>query len=186
MSLAKRILVSIPFALLLTLAIVAASPALSDGLFKDNDGCTVEVEYPGFQLFLPSSFKSRTGAIYYTCDEDGLMNILPTISISYYDEPEVREEAFYTDQTEMRKRLEQIMVKDLGDQLIQMDECLGLMSYSKTGSSYHVYVTVTNRKAILELTVESNSLDEALELAQGIIDHAVAKEIPVEELEQSE
>ena len=151
----------------------------------DDMDFTLEVDQYDFKFFLPSTFEVASfSSESYTPTNS---SFYPYVSI----EPEVSStflhvDAFYTDREELRASIERIASYDPSCEIIEMDECLGIIYFweSTSSDSCFAVINVTNRKDICDVTVVSDSLDDALELAHAIIDHAVAKEIPLDELEQ--
>ena len=152
----------------------------------DDSDYTLEVIYDGFRLFLPSSFektmettKGTDGKLFQPAS--GAQR--PEILIGFIDkpiEPLTDTELLQLSHDELRERFEMLIANIPEYSVIQVDECLGVMRREQSNVSF----TITNRKNTIYATVYSDLLDESLELLQGIIDHAVAKEIPLDELEQ--
>ena len=154
----------------------------------DDADYTLEVVYDGFHLFLPSSFEKTMES---TEGVDGKLfqpvsgAQMPQILIGFSDQPIkplTDTELLQLSHDELRERFEMLIANIPEYSVIQVDECLGVMRREQSNVSF----TITNRKSTIYATVYFDLLDEALELAQGIIDHAVAKEIPLEELAQAE
>ena len=149
----------------------------------DDADYTYEAVYNDFHLFMPSSLKNiEEDAIHYFYDSDSSLRVFFWVK----NDNEPQRSAFYSTQDELLEQLKEGVNKNPDSSIIQMDECFGYISKSTDENGYLVDVCVSNRKNLLPFTVFSESLDEALELAQGIIDHAVAKEVPLQELEQAE
>ena len=149
--------------------------------YNDED-FTLEANQYDFKLFLPSKFKAYPDISpgYMTYILDSL-----TIVIESDPTPQLLEQSYYDDRDQLRTRLEQYAAINPESEVIQMDECLGLLTQQEleTFDVYTITIQVTNRKNTCTLFIYSeSSLDEARELAYAIIDHAVAKEIPLEEL----
>ena len=151
----------------------------------DLEGFTTEVDQLDFKFFLPSSFEALSYSPeryrstyssrypYVRIEPEPLVAYLPV-------------HVFYTDREQLRSSLDLYALYHSEYEVIQMDECLGLLHFFQSDDFSQVSINVTNRREICNVFVVSDSLDDALELAHAIIDHAVAKEIPLDELEQAE
>ena len=173
-------------------ASAASSPSDSEPTARpsryDIEGFTPKVDQDGFTFFLPSSFEADVDS-----PDDYrstyLTSFYPYVTIEFNSViPLFPDDPHYDDRDQFRHRLEQYALYTPEFEFIQMDESLGLMYYHQSpygDKPYLVSVDLTNRKNTCNLTVTSNFLGEALELAYAIIDHSVAKEIPLEELAQA-
>ena len=152
----------------------------------DDTDYTLEVVYDGFRLFLPSSFENTmegTEEVDAKLFQPASGDRTPRILIGFFDqpiEPLTDTELLQLSHDELRERFEMLIANIPESSVIQVDECLGVMRREESNVSF----TITNRKSSIYAAVYSDSLDEAIELLQGIIDHAVAKAIPLDELEQ--
>ena len=152
----------------------------------DLEGFTTEVDQCDFKFFLPASFESNLD--FPGSYRSKYSSFYPYVRIE--SEPRLAllpVDAFYADREQLRHSLDVYTVYHSDYEVIQMDECLGLMQFwqSKDSDACFAMISVTNRKDICDVTVISDSRDETLELAYAIIDHAIAKEFPLEEVESS-
>ena len=148
---------------------------------------TQEVVIGDFRLFLPSIFETDDDDLSYLefrpSNEDIHSSIILTLWSIKHSEP------FFdgmTSQDELLAHFNALIAIDPGYTIIRADKCYGLMETYQDDDNCTLLLNITNIKDAVVVVIRSESLDEALELAQGIIDHAVAKEIPLEELEQAE
>ena len=149
----------------------------------DDADYTQEIVFHDFHLFLPSSLGSiEEDALHFFYDSDSSL----WLSFFVKNDAEPQRAAFYSAQDELLEQLREGVANNPNRSIVQMDECLGYLDEMPYEDGYLVDVCVSNRKNLLRFITYSDSLDEALELAHGILSHAVAKEIPLEELEQAE
>ena len=146
---------------------------------------TQEVVLGDFRLFLPSVFETDDDDLSYLefrpSNEDTHSSIIFTLwSVKHSELPFDG----ITSRDELLAHYNALIAIDPGYTIIQADECYGLMETYQSNYGCTVSLDITNIKDDVFIAIRSDTLDEALELAQGIIDHAVAKEIPLDELEQ--
>ena len=157
----------------------------------DDADYTLEVDQYDFKFFLPSTFEADP------VSPDHYRSVYGSQYPYIIIEPDPNEayfpgNKFYTDREWLRRHLVLSTLNSSDSEVIHMDECLGYMYVDQRINIYNdnvIYwatIKATNRKDICVVTVISDTLDEALDLAHAIINHAVAKEIPLDELDQAE
>lgn len=149
---------------------------------NDDTDYEQEIVVNDFHIFFPLSFEAYQVQRFKPSNG----NEYPLIMINPLDGIGPSSNAFYSTQDELHKAYEAYIDGSHDYSIIQIDECLGLRYLERSADLYFVTLYATNRRNFITIDIISDSLDEALELAQGIIDHAVAKEVPLQELEQAE
>ena len=147
---------------------------------------TQELVYGDFHIFIPSLFEKDEsedlGFDTFSNNLNGSYKIQLRIACddSY---PEVREylDPYYGDSQKHLLDLQQFAISYIF-RLVQVDECVGLLLVDEFGGKYSASFAVANRKNTLFLDITARDEEETYELLDGILEHIVAPEIPLEEV----
>ena len=142
-----------------------------------QDDYTLEVVHEDYHVFLPSYFEPKNERNREFIVPGGSENLKINVIV---DNPFFAyiPAGYVTDQ--QRDRILKRLAYREDYEPVQIGECLGALVYVDDPSRHEAQLYCTNRKNKLFIFITADSREEVESLVQGILEHIVAPEMPLE------
>ena len=173
----KKAILCILFALCIALSSMAAA----------EYEYTQEVVKGEFHVFLPSCFDGYGGVLFTDLNHPSSINpslYLPSVMITFSDEtlPENYYEISYSNSGECIDVLKQFTYFEdvqYDYEIVRVGDCAGIMTFTAEKNVYVIRISTSNREMMLGIRIAAETREDALSLANGILEHIVAPEMPL-------
>ena len=146
---------------------------------------TQEVVKGEFHVFLPSCFKGYGDALFIDLNHPSSIYpsvYFPTVMITFSDEVDSYYEIFYSNSGECIDILKQFThFEDVqyDYEIVRVGDCAGIMTFRPEENAFTIKIQTSNRKRMLGITITAETREDALSLANGILEHIAAPEMPL-------